>query len=44
MLANTWPVASAIKSIATSSKFSAINLLVTLYILKDHIMGCESLD
>lgn len=43
MLDRKLPVASAIKSIATSSKYSAIQLLISLYLLKDHVMGCKYL-
>ena len=38
--AKTWPVVSAIKSIAISSKSSAIIFLMGMFLLKDQLMGC----
>ena len=39
--AKRWPVVSAIKSIAISSKSSAIVFLMTMFVLKDQLMGCD---
>ena len=38
--AKRWPVVSAIKSIAISSKSSAIIFLTDMFLLKDQLMGC----
>ena len=40
MLAKRWPVVSAIKSIAISSKSSGIVFLMDVFLLKDDLMGC----
>ena len=40
ILAKRWPVVSAIKSIAISSKSSAIVFLMGIFLLKDELMGC----
>ena len=40
ILAKRWPVVSAIKSIAISSKSSAIVFLMGMFLLKDQLMGC----
>ena len=40
-LAKRWPAVSAIKSIAISSKSSAIVFLMDAFLLKDNLMGCD---
>ena len=42
--ANTWPVVSTMKSIATSSMSSAMVIFVAMFLIKDQLMGCEDYE